>query len=286
MKIAFWGPETCKGHVTANMVCMSAALALDNAGKILLFENHAQLKSVASMVMPEHRAGKLRENAAYMQKYGVDHVIKQIFRGMSGREAVKEVYEKLFMPGLYYMPQCFVPNKEAYAYQMGAVGNKLYDEMEESCDYLFTDAQTNNNTSTTMVLSDADIVVVNLTCDMERVEWFFENEIYASLRDKAFYLFNTDGERIDWLLMKIAYTYKVNKKRMGIIPRDLEVEDALRSGKLLYYINKYYLSTGGQRGSDFSKRLRGANKNLISYISEVQERKLSRMPAESCAISS
>lgn len=238
MKICFWSPVRGKAGVTTNMACVSALIALGQKGKTLLLENHYSARGVGEILMEPETVEAFREYGEYHSCFGVEYLLKRIYSGEPGEKLVHHAAIPLLFSSLFYIPQGRIVNKEIFNYEFRMVYDRLFQALESLSDYIFIDTETNQNLSSNIILSQSDLVVVNLPQDMDQIAVFFREQ--KSIQEKAVYIIGNYQEEFPCNVSYICREFKIPRQSIGIIPYNLEMQDAMEAGHLLQFLNRNY----------------------------------------------
>lgn len=252
MKIAFWRNVERDVGVTTNTACLAAMHAI-HGGKSLMVENHYGLHNIGSIIMPQERVDHLREEGHYHYKYGIEHILKELYAGSNDKDLLYQAAIPIVYENLLYLPQSYIVNREVFNYEFDLVREKLFQYLEEISDDLFIDTETNRNHSSVHILSETDLVVVNLIQDEKALGDFFEN--YSSICDKALFIISKYQKENPWNMRKISYQYQIPPSRLGVIPYNMELEDAMKQGRLLQFLNRNMEGTLTKENQYFMRHL-------------------------------
>ena len=136
---------------------------------------------------------------------------------------------------------------------------------------MFIDTESNQNLSTKQILYDADIVVVNLSQDPKDIYDFFEN--YTSLKEKAVYIIGRYQPEKRWTRNRICYEYKIPRNKVGVIPYNVDFNDALENGKLQHFLNYNYTGPVRLENDYFMRQCKKSAGVVLNMISEVRKKK-------------
>ena len=274
MKIAFWsngGRDMC---VTSNMACITSMISLKKSGMIreILLENHFNRdRGLEAVLVQQEKIEFLRETGGYYVKYGLEYILKRIFIGETHDEIVKSSAIHLLLSNMFLLPSGMVFNKEVFNYDFSLVHNELFKMLERFGDYVFIDTESNQNLSTKHILYDADIVVVNLSQDPKKIYDFFEN--YTSLKEKAVYIIGKYQPEKRWTRKRICYEYNVPRNKIGVIPYNVEFNDALINGKLQHFLNYNYTGNVRLENEYFMNQCKKSAVVVLDMINEVKKKK-------------
>lgn len=274
MKIAFWSNGGNNMCVTSNMACITSMISLKNSGmtREILLENHFNSrKGLEAVLVQQERLDFLRETGGYYVKYGLEYILKRIFTGETHDEIVKNSTINLLLSNMFLLPSGMVFNKEVFNYDFSLVHNELFKMLERIGDYVFIDTESNQNLSTKQILYDADIVVVNLSQDPKNIYDFFEN--YTSLKEKAMYIIGRYQPEKRWTRKRICYEYNIPMNRIGVIPYNVEFNDALEHGKMQHFLNYNYTGRVRLENDYFMRQCRKSTDMVLNMISEVKKKR-------------
>lgn len=276
MKISFWSPVHRTAGVTTNIACISALMAIGRIGKTVLLENHYSMNSIGDILLMPEQVEQLREHGEYYSRYGIEYVLKRLYSGEPGEKLVHHASIPLLFSSMFYIPQGKVVNKEVFNYEFHLVYKKLFEALGQLSDYVFVDTEQNQNLSSSIILSEADLIVVNLDQDAVHLREFFEN--YASMQEKAVYLIGNYHAEAEWDISRICKEFHIPKNRIGAIPFNMELSDSMMQGRLLQYLNRNYYKASDSENEYLirytKKAVRMIQKNLQQLWREGRESKV------------
>ncbi len=255
------------------MVCISALASIAGAGKAVLLENHYSCNSIANIVLPGEQVELLKESGRYYNREGMEYVLKGLYSGKDGGELLRHAAMPLLYTSMYYLPQSYIINKEVFNYEFSLVYKKLFDTLEIFSDNVFIDTERNENLSSNAILTEADLVVVNLAQDKVALNEFFEN--YSSIKEKSVYLIGAYQPELLFNYRRICYEYHIPRDRIGIIPYNIELSEAMSEGRILQFLNRNYEKASGRENDYFMRHCKKSSimvrKNLINLRKRKKE---------------
>ena len=269
MKIAFWSHTREGACVTTNLACMAAMTAVHSEKKCMLLENHYSLRNIGDLMLPSERIECLREQGQYYNKYGLEHLLKELYSGKNDANMIQHTAIPLLFQNLFYLPQSFILNRDVFNYEFELVRETLFQCLEEAADLLFVDTESNRNLSTTSILSDADLIVVNLRQDTKMLTEFFEN--HPIIRNKAFFLIGKYQPNHTWNLRRICYRFHIPRQNIGVIPYNLELEEAVTYGRVLQFLNRNIDEKQNKENAFFMRQVDRAVELLHQRIESCQD---------------
>lgn len=270
MKVAFWSNGGKAVGVTTNLACIAAMNSIDGSGKTLVMENHYSIKNLGSMILPEERMICFKESGKYFQKYGMEHVMKQISAGKKSQKLIRETAVPLLFSNISYLPQSFIVNQEIFNYEFEEVCNELFGLLEEVSDYVLIDTQSVGNLSGAEIIEQADLIVVNLLQDTGMIEDFFKN--YGALKERCVFLVGEYERGLHLTIHRICQRYHIERNKIGIIPFNLELQECIRNGKLLQFINRNHFNPSGIENEYFMKHTRKAAAMIRKQMELIEDK--------------
>lgn len=278
MKIAFWSNTRKSSCVTTNLTCISALTAIAGVGKTVLLENHYNLNSIGDLILEQEKLNHLREHGEYYSRYGIEYILKRLYSGESGEKLIHQAAIPLLYSQMLYVPQGRIVNKDVFNYEFHLVQRELFRSLDLLSDYIFIDTESNQNLSTATILAEADLVVVNLDQNPVHLQEYFEN--YASLHEKAVYLIGGYCAKKAWNQRKICYEYHIPREKIGCIPYNLDLADAMMDGHLLQFLNRNYAKPIGEDNKYFMQNLKKASEMIRKNMLAVKRKKRITIPDE------
>ena len=238
MKISFWSHVRGLTGVTTNLACVSALMAIGRMGKTVVLENHYSTNSIGDLILVPEQIDHLHEHGEYYSRYGIEYILKRLYSGERGDKLVHNSSIPLFFSSMFYIPQGKIVNREVFEYEFNLVQKELFQALEQLSDYVFVDTEANQNLSSSVILSEADLVVVNLDQNIIHLKEFFTN--YASIREKAVYLIGNYQPESEWDISRICQEFHIPKDRIGVIPFNMEMAESMAQVRLMQFLNRNY----------------------------------------------
>ena len=264
MKIAFWSSVRGDAGVTTNIACMAAITTFYTGAKSILLENHYSFRNIGDILLSPDRIECLREQGHYYHKYGLEHLLKELHSGNQSHKVVYQTAIPLLFDNLFYLPQSYIVNRDVFEYEFELVRKSLFQCLEEFSDILFIDTETNRNLSSTGILAEADIIVVNFIQDPEMIADFFEN--YPMMQEKVLFLIGKYQQEHAWNLRRICYRFHIPRERIGVIPYNMELGEAMWSGRLLQFLNRSSSGKTDKETGYLMRQLKNAGAMMQSQI--------------------
>ena len=233
MKIAFWGGEHGCG-TTSNMFVIATLLAVRYDYSIAL----ASAKSIGE--------------ARFFDKTGIPE--------MSENDVVKEIIENR----LY-----FVHKRQSTLVDTGAEKTeKRYEYIQNyfnrKMDFVFTDYGAGTDEWTKKQLRQADLTVINFNQSSKQLNNFFGNDFYIS--NNQIYFFSNYQKNSIYNRKKIHSIYRINPKKMAVIPYNPEFAFACMQGKLDRYVKTSEQSAATEQRYYFFRELEHTLQVLMENI--------------------
>lgn len=271
MKISFWSNVRGQAGVTTNMACISAIITIGGMGKTVLLENHYSARGLGEILLLEEKRESLREYGEYFNRYGIEYILKRLYSGESGEKLIHQASIPLLFSNMYYVPQSHIVNREVFEYEFNLVQEKLFKTLELLSDYIFIDTETNQNLSSTIILSEADVIVVNLDQDPIHIKEYFDN--YMPLQEKAVYLIGNYNPKLPYNINRICKEYHVDRERIVGIPYNFELDSNIKRGNILPFLNRSYFRPSDRESEYLIRQLKRAGKMVRKRALAVRREK-------------
>lgn len=260
MKIAFWSNVRGQAGVTTNMICVSALITLGGIGRTVLLENHYSAYGLSEMLLQGDKIESLREYGEYFNRYSIEYIMKRLYSGEDGEKLIHQASIPLLFSNMYYVPQSQIVNREVFEYEFHLVKEKLFEALETTSDYVFVDTEANRNLSTNIILEEADLVVVNLDQNPMHVKEYFDH--YASLQEKTVFLVGNYRPEVSYNVQEICKEYSVERDRIVGLPYHFELEESVKNGTVLSFLNRSYFQPMDKENEYFIRQLKRACKMI------------------------
>ena len=112
--------------------------AVHSEKKCMLLENHYSLRNIGDLMLPSERIECLREQGQYYNKYGLEHLLKELYSGKNDANMIQHTAIPLLFQNLFYLPQSFIVNRDVFNYEFELVRETLFQCLEEAADLLLS----------------------------------------------------------------------------------------------------------------------------------------------------
>lgn len=263
MKIAFWSNSRGQAGVTTNLAIVSILRALQGRGTSIVLENHFNLNNLENIFLNKNYVeGMVCEKENYIFHMGLEYLMRNIYSTQEKKSLIQKAVIPILGSRILYLPQSQIVNREVFSYEFSQAMYQMFQCLEEVGEHIFIDTEVNDNLSSKLILEEADLVVVNLNQNPRFVEDFFRN--YSSLRSKCVFIIGNYRENSRYDAEKIRAQYRIPKSRLGVIPYDMNMEDAIVSGRLIGFLSR---SCCGRKQKDaLSRALHGTVDMIEKHI--------------------
>ncbi len=240
MKVAFWSNGRGRSCVTSNLACISVLSALScPKERTIVFENHKNIVNLGSALFHQTSGDGIRESAAYQTGCGLGKVLRLMEQG----EDISEENLICFSEGylgerLLYLPSEPVKSSDYLEYYLEREAIRTMDFLEKYNDIVMVDTSSSPLASSRKILQKADLVVVNLSQNLQMLSHFFRN--YSSIQEKAFYLIGDYDSHSELSRREIIKRFHLPYDLVGTIPHDSGFSDAISEGRIIPYLQCHY----------------------------------------------
>lgn len=240
MKVAFWSNGRGRSCVTSNLACVSVLSALNcPKERTIVFENHKNIVNLGSTLFHQTSDDGIREPATYQTGSGLGKVLRLIEQGEEISEENLYCFTEDYLgKRLFYLPSEPVKSSDYLEYYLERDAIRAMDFLEKYSDTVMVDTSSAPLASSRKILQKADLVVVNLSQNLQVLSHFFRN--YSSIQEKAFYLIGDYDNRSELTRGEIMRRFRIPGSRIGTIPHDSGFSDAVSDGKLIPFLMRHY----------------------------------------------
>ena len=232
MKFVFWSNYP-KSDVTSNMTAVGVMFSIMFPAKVMMMTNHCNHENLGRTLLGRCYDDVLREESGYLSGSKAYPTVKRIEEAPSCFEIPKSA-ENLSEDGLYYFAQGKLFNNEIYELRVMEEISRFFEYLDESEDYIFIDAKSQDSISTLALLEDADIVVVNLKQDERLIKEFFKK--YGAITGKAFFFISEYKQRKGYSKNKFINEFSIHPNRVAVIPYNPEFAPLADDGRITEYV--------------------------------------------------
>lgn len=240
MKVAFWSNGRGRSCVTSNLACISVLSALNcPEERTIVFENHKNILNLGSTLFCPHMGSQIKESGNYQTGSGLGRILRLMEQGEEiSAENLYCFTEDYLGKRLFYLPSEPVKSSDYLEYYLEKEAIRAMDLFEKYSDIVMVDTSSAPLASSRKILQQADMVVVNLSQNLQILSHFFRN--YSSIRQKAFYLIGDYDEKSELTRAEIMKRFFISGSQIGTIPHNTGFSDAISKGQLIPFLLKNY----------------------------------------------
>lgn len=175
MKVAFWSNGRGRSCVTSNLACVSVLSALNcPKERTIVFENHKNIVNLGSTLFHQTSDDGIREPATYQTGSGLGKVLRLIEQGEEISEENLYCFTEDYLgKRLFYLPSEPVKSSDYLEYYLERDAIRTMDFLEKYSDTVMVDTSSAPLASSRKILQKADLVVVNLSQNLQVLSHFF-----------------------------------------------------------------------------------------------------------------
>lgn len=240
MKVAFWSNGRGRSCVTSNLACVSVLSALNcPKERTIVFENHKNIVNLGSTLYNQYSGDFVKESTKYQTGSGLGKVLRLMEQGEEISEENLYCFTEDYLgKRLFYLPLEPVKNSDYLEYYLEKGAIRTMNLLEKYNDTVMVDTSSAPLASSRKILQQADLVVVNLSQNLQVLSHFFRN--YSAIQEKAFYLIGDYDCKSELTRGEIKRRFHIPGCRIGTIPHNPGFSDAISEGRLIPFLMKYY----------------------------------------------
>lgn len=263
MIIAFNNMERDGKESIINMIAMGLTLRTMKKARVLMLDS-----GFGSHILEEAIAGRqesvIREPFAYMEGEGLDYLMKKSSNRMLSEKTTEDgvIYVK---DNLGYIPGAVKKHRIMYEYEFGRECRNILRELDKIADYVLVDCSNIAEYVRWKIQETADLIIVNVAqCAVDLEQYF---SYYSSFWKKSAYCIgNYIGEE-PYNLKNIQRLYRIEDRRIGIVPYNVEFRASLRKGKAVSFFENYHIRGKSAGNREFFHEL----ERILDMVTEWEE---------------
>jgi cellulose biosynthesis protein BcsQ len=229
---AFWSNVHGQSRTTSNMVAMAVVTALTENYSCLLMQTHFNLNNLESYLI-----GSRENSRDVFMDVGIDGLARSIKLEPLNKETIENYSIPLLNNRLTLLPGTTNGNRAIYHDEMAKTLNIIMKEADKYYDFIFIDINSGSDEISKMVLSQADLVVVNLCQNKSVLDNFFS--AWQMKDRKIMYLIGSYDKNSSYNIHNLKNLYKpFRKTAVAEIPYNTGFMDAQSDGNVIRFMNR------------------------------------------------
>ncbi len=241
MKVLFWAPVHGQTGTTSNLLAIALISGIYFRKKGLITQTHFNLNNLESPLLEANADNK--QYRKFFREIGIDALARNFKVEKLKKEWLDYCCIDIVNTNMTLLPGTTQTIRESFDHEMDLVIVPLLNAIELYNQNVFIDVCSGCNALSMKLLQEADIVVVNLSQNMNMLQLFFDR--YKDvLPDNIFYLIGNYDYRSKYNLTNLRRRYPkyINSNNSGVIPYNTGYRDAQIDGKAVDFIRKNLLS--------------------------------------------
>ncbi len=233
MQVAFWSTVHGQTTTTSNTVAIACMIALEYRLRTLVTHNHYEKSTLETSLLDKIY---LRTELTELKDTGIDALSRFIKFNALDKESILSYSTTILRGRLDLLMGTKNANKDLYLSDLNGVIEIILNSVKEYYDLVLVDVAAGDNELSSKILSQADLIVVNLNQNTAVLEDFFQTR-YNELKEKCFFLISMYDEASKNHLKNIRRKYKI-KDNIAVLPYCRAFADACNEGKAVDYFMK------------------------------------------------
>lgn len=237
MIIVYWSPVHGQTGTTSNILATSLVGGMEYRKKILLTQTHFNYNNLEAPLVRINSSSK-RESKEYFRDVGLDALIRCFKSAKLDKETLLNCCLSFNNTNLFLLPGTTKSIRESFDYEMETNMLNLLRSIEEVHEVVCVDISSGDNPLSKKLMEAANLVVVNLSQNMEIIDLFFQQYRDKIETDKIYYLFGNYDCNSKYNISNIRRKYYKNIKvnNSGVIPYNTSYRDAQVDSKVIDFV--------------------------------------------------
>lgn len=264
MKIVFWSPVHGQAGVTSNILAVSLITGMHYRTKNILTQTQFNYNNLEAPLVGANAYNK--DSKAYFREVGLDTIIRCFKAAKLDEVTLENCCITLENTNTLLLPGSSKLIKESFEFEIDAVIVNLLKSIEVLTGIIFVDICSGVNPLSKKLMSEADLVVVNLSQNMGVTDLFFK-EYLEFITVKVFYLFgNYDGHsKYNISNIRRKYHRNITQKNSGVIPYNTRFMDSQVDGRTVEFIRHNLNCTKKDDNYYFMMKAKSATDKILGY---------------------
>ncbi len=259
MKVAFWSNLHGQSGTTSNMIGVGIISALSYNSKVFLGQSHYNLNNLEDPFLGISREDK----KTYFMNVGIDAIVRAIKSIYLDEETIENCTLSFLNKRLMLLPSTVKTNQKIYEEDIDKTIVSILEAMDKYYDMVFIDVNTRGNAITRKIIDNVDLLVVNLSQNLNLLNDYEENFLEKFQDKNVFYIFGNYNPNSSYSLSNLRKTYTwLKTKNIGIIPYNTEFMDSMSDGKIIQFFFNNLNSEAKDPNYYFINELKGTTSSL------------------------
>lgn len=258
MRIAFWSNVHGQTATTSNLVAIALMTAMEYRLKVLLAHNHFERSTLESTLLDR---GYLDNEQAGLSEHGIDALARFIKSNKLDKDNISNYTTSILSKKLDLILGTSHTNKALYLRDLNTVIHQILNLAQAFYDLVFMDVSSGNNELSNKILAGSDIIIVNLSQNMNVINDFFEN--FTGDLGKCVFVIGRYDSNSKFNKKNLMRKYNI-KKNLCVIPYNIEFSDACSEGRAVDFFLKNLQAKKDDLNYGFMEEVRNAVRLILS----------------------
>ncbi len=260
--VAFWSSVHGQPGTTSNMIALATITAMEHECKCLLMQTHFKMNSLEAYLI-----GSRESSRDIFMDIGIDGLARSIKLEPLNEQIIENHTIPLWNQRLTLLPGTTIENSELFRYDMAKTIVKIMTEAKKYYDLIFIDSNSGSDEISKLVLSQADLIAVNLCQNKSVLDHHFST--WRLKEHKLMYLIGSYHKDSSYNLHNLKALYQPFRRTpLSIIPYNVGFMDSLSGGKVMKYMSRNISIKQSGEDTYFMNCVREASDRLIRLIND------------------
>lgn len=234
MNIVFW--SECKGRcaTSGNMLAVSVMSSLIYSVKGIVMQFDHCSRSIDDVFAEKKPTNLIMEEYSYYNRKGIDELLDRCQIKEIDLSDLKENVLPIKNTDIGYIPASKRIKYGLSSKEITANAKKIMKLLNEAGGYNFIDCVNGDKTMAKNIMSQADVVVINICQGMNIDKITLSNE----LMKKAVFLIGKYDESSNEHVSDICKKFNISRERVAAIPYNIAFHDSMYEGNLVSFLSK------------------------------------------------
>jgi hypothetical protein len=248
---------------TSNILATSLISGIYFRKKLVLTQTQLNFNNLEAPLVGANSYDESSKN--FFREVGIDTIIRCFKAAKLDKETVDNCCISLDNTNMLLLPGSSKTNKETFDHEMETVMSNLLKAIETVYGLIFIDISSGQNPLSLKLVVEADLVVVNLSQNMNKTNEYFMKYADSMPTEKLFYLFGKYDCKSKFNINNIRRKYHkyITPANSGVIPYNTGYLDSQVDGNTVDYIRKNLNCTKTDENAYFIMKAKSATEKVL-----------------------
>lgn len=235
LKLAFWSNFHGQNATTSNMLATSIMAVLLHKTKVFLGQSHYHLNNLEGPLILVSR----EERKDYFMNVGIDAIVRAIKSTYLDEEIIENCTLSYMNKRLILLPSTVKSNQSIYEDDLDRTIISILEAVSKYHDMVIMDVALRQNNITSKILESADLIVVNLSQNINVLRDYEDNFLKSFQNKNIVYIMGNYNPDSRYTIKNLRKSFCwLRSNNVGLVPYNIEFMDSISCGNIIPFFYK------------------------------------------------